>query len=107
VRAMDVTPSDLVAYVGPGIGPRRYEVGEDVRQAFVSKEPDAAAAFVSRQNGKYLADLYQLARRRLSAAGVDEVHGAGECTASDERFFSFRRNRVTGRMASLVWLEES
>jgi YfiH family protein len=106
VRAMDVTPSDLVAYIGPGIGPRRYEVGEDVRQAFVSKEPDAAAAFVSRQNGKYLADLHKLARQRLSAAGVNEVHGAGECTVSDERFFSFRRNRVTGRMASLVWLEE-
>jgi len=107
VRAMDVPASDLIAYVGPGIGPQCYEVGEDVHQAFVGKEPDAAAAFVSRQNGKYLADLHELARRRLSAAGVDEVHGAGECTASDERFFSFRRNRVTGRMASLVWLEES
>jgi len=107
VRAMDVVPSELVAYIGPGIGPRRYEVGEEVRQAFVSKEPDAAAAFVSRQNGKYLADLHRLARQRLAAAGVDEVHGAGECTVSDERFFSFRRNRVTGRMASLIWLEES
>ena len=105
VRAMDVPASDLIAYIGPGIGPQRYEVGEDVRQAFVSKAPDAAAAFVSRQNGKYLADLQWLARQRLAAAGVDEVHGASLCTVSDERFFSFRRNRVTGRMASLVWLE--
>ena len=107
VRAMDVPASDLVAYVGPGIGPQRYEVGEDVRQAFVSKEPVAAAAFVSRQNGRYLADLHKLARQRLSAAGVDEVHGASVCTVSDGRFFSFRRDRVTGRMASLVWLAES
>lgn len=105
VRAMDVPASDLIAYIGPGIGPQRYDVGEDVRQAFVGKDPDAAAAFVSRQNGKYLADLHRLARRRLSAAGVDEVHGASVCTVSDERFFSFRRDHVTGRMASLVWLE--
>lgn len=107
VRAMDVPAADLIAYVGPGIGPQCYEVGEDVHQAFVGREPDAAGAFVSRQNGKYLADLHMLARLRLSAAGVDEVHGASVCTVSDERFFSFRRNRVTGRMASLVWLEES
>jgi YfiH family protein len=105
VRAMNVPASDLIAYIGPGIGPRHYEVGEDVRQAFVGEEPDAAAAFASRQNGKYLADLARLARRRLSAAGVDEVHGGGECTVSDERFFSYRRDRVTGRMASLIWLE--
>ena len=107
VRAMDVPASNLIAYVGPGIGPQRYEVGEDVRQAFVGKEPDAAAAFVSRQNGRYLADLHKLARQRLSAAGVDEVHSASVCTVSDGRFFSFRRDGVTGRMASLVWLEES
>lgn len=107
VRAMDVPAVDLIAYIGPGIGPQRYEVGEDVRLAFVGEEPDAAAAFVSRGKGKHLADLRGLARRRLSAAGVGEVHGASVCTASDERFFSFRRDRVTGRMASLVWLEES
>jgi polyphenol oxidase len=106
VRAMDVPASDLVAYVGPGIGADRYEVGEDVRRAFVGKNPGTAAAFVSRKNGKYLADLHGLARQRLSAAGVDEVHGAGVCTMSDERFFSFRRDRITGRMASLVWLED-
>ncbi len=107
VQAMRVPPRNLIAYIGPGIGPLNYEVGEDVRQAFVGKDPGAAAAFVSRQNGKYLADLYALARQRLEAVGVAEVHGGGFCTAGDERFFSFRRDGNTGRMASLVWLEES
>ena len=107
VRAMDGSPQDLIAYIGPGIGPRSYEVGENVREAFVGKDPDVAAAFVSRQNGKYLADLYALAQRRLKAAGVAEVHGGRFCTAGDERFFSFRRDGNTGRMASLVWLEEN
>jgi hypothetical protein len=105
VRAMGVPASDLVAYIGPGIGPRRYEVGENVRQAFVRSSPEAEAAFVFRHGGKYLADLAKLARQRLSAAGIGEVHSANLCTASDERFFSFRRDRVTGRMASLIWLE--
>lgn len=105
VRAMDVSASDLVAYIGPGIGPRRYEVGENVRQAFVQKSPEAEAAFVSGQDGRYFADLAKLARQRFLAAGVGDVHGANLCTASDERFFSFRRDRVTGRMASLIWLE--
>jgi copper oxidase (laccase) domain-containing protein len=80
-------------------------VGEDVRQAFVLNSPEAGAAFVSGEDGKYLADLAKLARQRLSAAGIGEVHGTNLCTASDERFFSFRRDRVTGRMASLIWLE--
>jgi YfiH family protein len=105
VRAMGVPASDLVAYLGPGIGPRRYEVGENVRQAFVRDSPEAEAAFVPGRGGKYLADLAQLARQRLLAAGIGEAHGANLCTASDERFFSFRRDRVTGRMASLIWLE--
>lgn len=105
VRAMGVPASDLTAYLGPGIGPRRYEVGENVRQAFVRTSPEAEAGFEPVQGGKYRADLAKLARQRLSAAGVGEVHGANLCTASDERFFSFRRDRVTGRMASLIWLE--
>jgi hypothetical protein len=107
VRAMGVSRQELIAYIGPGIGPRSYEVGEDVRRAFVSEDPGAAAAFVSRENGKYRADLYALAQQRLDAAGVAEVHGGGFCTAGDGRFFSFRRDGNTGRMASLVWLEEN
>ena len=99
-------PEDLIAYLGPGIGPHRYEVGEDVRRAFVDRDGAAAASFAQARDGKYLADLYALARRRLAAAGVAEVYGGGFCTASEERFFSFRRDRTTGRMASLIWLED-
>ena len=106
VLAMDEPPRDLIAYVGPGIGARCYEVGEDVRKAFVDRDPAAARSFAPRQNGKYLVDLYGLARQRLAAAGVAEVHGGEFCTASEERFFSFRRDRTTGRMASLIWLEK-
>ncbi|MGB5081132.1 MAG: peptidoglycan editing factor PgeF [Burkholderiales bacterium] len=106
VRRMGVPAQDLVAYIGPGIGPLRYEVGDDVRAAFVGADADAARAFAPLRDGKYLADLCELARRRLERAGVTEIHGGGFCTASEERFFSYRRDRITGRMASLVWLEK-
>ena len=107
VQAMQLPPQDLIAYIGPGIGARRYEVGEDVRKAFVGRDPAAASSFEPRQNGTYFADLRDLARRRLAAAGVAEVYGGEFCTASEGRFFSFRRDRTTGRMASLIWLEDS
>jgi len=107
VRAMGVPSRDIIAYIGPGIGARRYEVGEDVRKAFVGRDPAAASSFEPRQNGTYFADLRDLARRRLAAAGVAEVYGGEFCTASEGRFFSFRRDRTTGRMASLIWLEDS
>ena len=106
VRAMTPRPADLIAYIGPGIGLRRYEVGEDVRSAFVDEDAGAASAFAPHRDRKYLADLDALARRRLAAAGVGRVYGGGFCTASEERFFSFRRDRTTGRMASLIWLED-
>jgi hypothetical protein len=105
VRALGASPGELIAYLGPGIGARRYEVGEEVRRAFVDRDPDAARSFSPVRDGKFFADLYALARRRLAAAGVSEVYGGGFCTASDARFFSFRRDRTTGRMASLIWLE--
>ncbi|HXZ53991.1 MAG TPA: peptidoglycan editing factor PgeF [Burkholderiales bacterium] len=107
VRAMSAPPGDLIAYIGPGIGARRYEVGEEVREAFVANDPAAAAAFAPSREGRYLADLYALARGRLTAAGVGATYGGGYCTASEERFFSFRRDRPTGRMASLIWIEDS
>jgi YfiH family protein len=107
VQAMGVAPRDLIAYIGPGIGAHRYEVGEDVHKAFVEPDPAAARSFAPRQDGKYLVDLYGLARQRLAAAGVAEVYGGEFCTASEARFFSFRRDRTTGRMASLIWLEDS
>ncbi len=106
VQAMGVPPRNLIAYLGPGIGARRYEVGENVRRTFVDTDPAAAGSFVPRQNGRYLVDLYGLARQRLAAAGVAAVYGGEFCTASEGRFFSFRRDRTTGRMASLIWLEE-
>jgi YfiH family protein len=106
VQAMGVPPRDLIAYIGPGIGARRYEVGENVHQAFVDTDPAAARSFAPRQSGKYLVDLYGLARQRLAAAGVAEVYGGEFCTASEGRFFSFRRDQTTGRMASLIWLED-
>jgi len=106
VHAMGVPPRDLIAYIGPGIGARRYEVGEDVRRAFVDRDPAAATSFAPRQNGKYFVDLYELVRRRLAAAGIAEVYGGEFCTATEERFFSFRRDQTTGRMASVIWLEE-
>jgi YfiH family protein len=107
VRAMGVPSRDIIAYIGPGIGAHRYEVGEDVRKTFVGRDAAAANSFAPRPNGTYFADLYDLARLRLAAAGVAEVYGGEFCTASEGRFFSFRRDRTTGRMASLIWLEDS
>src|SRR5258706_2706622 len=85
---MGVPAQDLIACVGPGIGARRYEVGEDVHKAFVERNPAAATSFASRQGGKYLVDLYGLARQRLAAAGVAGVYCGGVWPASHKRFFS-------------------
>lgn len=99
-------PEQMMAWLGPAIGARRFEVGAEVRETFVATHPQAAEAFVpGAAPGKFLADIYALARIRLAAAGVTAVYGAGMCTVEDERFFSYRRASVTGRFASLVWLE--
>lgn len=97
-------PARIVAWLGPAIGPDQFEVGPEVREAFIRHDIMAASAF--RPHGdKFLADIYQLARFRLQAAGVAQVFGGGLCTVSDPlRFFSYRRDGVTGRMASLIWL---
>jgi polyphenol oxidase len=94
----------LMAWLGPAIGPAAFQVGEEVRGAFVEQDPEATVAF--RPDGdRWLADLYTLARRRLAACGVTAVYGGGFCTFSDSaRFFSYRRDVRTGRMASLVWI---
>lgn len=106
VAAMGVPGEQVLAYLGPAIGPRAFEVGPEVRAAFMALDASAAAAFAPHANGKYLADLYLLARQRLGFAGVTQVHGGGECTYSDaERFFSYRRDGATGRMAALVWID--
>jgi purine-nucleoside/S-methyl-5'-thioadenosine phosphorylase / adenosine deaminase len=105
VAAMRVPAHTVLAWLGPAIGAKAYEVGDDVRAAFVTGDPGASAAFSPRGGGKFLADLAQLARRRLAACGVESVYGDSPCTASDRRFFSFRRDRITGRMAGLIWME--
>lgn len=105
VLAMAVSPADLVAWLGPAIGPAAFEVGAEVRDAFVAQDAGAASAFVDHRPGKWLADLFTLARRRLHAIGVNEIHGGGLCTVADPaRFYSHRRDRITGRMAALIWL---
>lgn len=107
VLAMAAPPADLIAWLGPAIGPTAFEVGADVRDAFIEPDAGADAAFVAHRPGKWLADLFALTRRRLHAAGVDSVHGGGLCTVSDpERFFSHRRDKVSGRMAALIWLSQ-
>jgi len=107
VRAMDIAPARLVAYLGPAIGPDAFEVGADVYDAFVGRDPAAAAAFRRHREGKWLADLFILARQRLSGCGVTRIHGGNVCTLSDpQRFYSHRRDRTTGRMAALIWLAE-
>lgn len=105
LRSMGTT--DVMAWMGPAIGPQAYEVGADVRRAFIQQSAQAAKAFTPSQVAdKWRCDLYMLARQRLEAAGVKAVYGGGFCTFMDqERFFSFRRDGQTGRMATLVWLE--
>lgn len=106
VRAMAVAPEDLLVWLGPAIGPHAFEVGGEVRETFMRLAPEAASAFLDLGGNKWLADIYLLARQHLARAGVTEVHGGEYCTYTDAaRFYSYRRDGVTGRMASLVWLQ--
>ncbi|MDE0372942.1 MAG: peptidoglycan editing factor PgeF [Rhodospirillales bacterium] len=106
VRCMDVDPGRLLAWIGPGIGPAAYEVGNDVLERFTASDPDAARCFTSNSNGRWQADLYGLARRRLRAAGVPAVHGGSWCAHTESnRFFSHRREAPCGRMATVIWLD--
>lgn len=105
VAAMACSPGDVLAWLGPAIGPVCFEVGDEVRAAFCASDPAARAGFQAAAPGKWLADIGLLARQRLQAAGVTAIYGGNDCTVSDgSRFFSYRRDGVTGRMASLVWL---
>jgi YfiH family protein len=104
VAAMRCNAADILAWLGPCIGRAAYEVGDDVRDAFVVRDADAASAFERGRPGKWQANLEALARRSLAQAGVVGVTSAGLCTASDPaRFFSFRRDGATGRMAAFIW----
>ena len=116
LATMRVPPGDVMAWLGAAIGPNAFEVGEEVRTAFVQSHPEAIHAFVpiaprsplnaSTATNKWLADLYALARIRLKGCGVTAVYGGDLCTYTDAtRFYSYRRDGRTGRMASLIWLE--
>jgi YfiH family protein len=105
IRALETPPAQLIAWLGPAIGPRHFEVGEEVRRAFVGADAGAATAFVRNERGRWQCDLPALARRRLDALGVTAVGGGVWCTHSDrERFFSYRRDGRCGRMAAFIWL---
>lgn len=107
IAAMRVPPPELLVFLGPAIGPTRYEVGDDVRDVFVNEDESTLTAFLpSSINGKWFANLYELAQLRLRRLGVDDIYGGDCCTFTDaERFFSYRRDGQTGRMAALIWLD--
>lgn len=106
IEALAVAPRELLAWMGPTIGPDAFEVGPEVREAFVAADARAAEAFVPGKPGKYMADLYRLARLRLERAGVHEVTGGGFCTYHQpQRFFSYRRAPKSGRMGTFIWIE--
>lgn len=105
VRALATPGAELLAWLGPAIGPDSYEVGDDVRRVFLDDDPGAAEGFRPASAGRWYADLYALARRRLRQQGVCAVYGGDRCTRREgDRFYSFRRDGATGRMASLIWL---
>lgn len=97
-------PSELIAYLGPTIGPTAFEVGAEVRDAFMARDPNAESCFIARGD-KYLADIIGLAKLRLTKLGVSQVYSADICTVSNMDYFSYRRDKITGRMASLIWLK--
>ncbi len=106
VARMDTPSTELLAWLGPAIGPAAFEVGEEVRAAFLELDADNAGCFRLSPAGRWLADLYELARRQLRRLGVAAIYGGEFCTFSEpERFFSYRRENRTGRMATLIWLD--
>jgi YfiH family protein len=106
IAALGGSPGELLAWLGPAIGPSAFEVGGEVRDAFLARSAAHAGAFASGAPGKFQADIYALARQALLAAGVGAVYGGGACTfRQQDEFFSYRRAARTGRMATLAWLE--
>ena len=106
--SLNVEPCDILVWLGPAIGPRAFEVGGEVRDVFIKDMPHAGTAFVPSINaGRFMADIYALARLRLARCGITAVYGGGFCTVTDPRFYSYRRSPRTGRFASLVWIESS
>lgn len=107
VKAMQVSSASVIAWLGPAIGPQSFEVGVDVRNAFLQKDFETEIAFTSVANSdKYLANIYDLARMRLNKLGISQIFGGNYCTVIDETlFFSYRRDGTTGRMGTFIWLE--
>jgi YfiH family protein len=106
VAAMRTPSGRLIAWLGPAAGPQAYEIGAEVRDAFLRHDPRADAAFAATRAGHWRVDLYTLARQRLAALGIDAVHGGGLCTISDpQRFHSHRRDGRSGRMATVAWMQ--
>jgi YfiH family protein len=106
VQALEVPAQRLLAWFGPAIGPGHFEVGPEVREQLMRDDPDATVAFELNARGRFMADLYALARRRLQRLGVERIYGGGECTyAQPDKYFSHRRDGETGRQATLIWLE--
>jgi YfiH family protein len=107
IKHMKTEPRDLLAWIGPAIGRDAFEVGEEVREAFLQRDTQSATAFTPNARGRWQADLVELARQRLRAAGITDIYGGQWCTYSDpELFFSHRRDgheQPTGRMATLIW----
>ena len=105
IAAMDVPAGRILAWLGPAIGPADYEVGDEVRAAFLQRDARAASTFTPSRPGHWRFDLYALARQRLASSGVARVSGGGFSTAADaSRFFSYRRDQTTERMAAVIWL---
>jgi YfiH family protein len=106
VQALGVPPARLIAWLGPAIGPQHFEVGAEVREALLKGDSGAESAFTANARGRFMADLGALAQRRLVALGVGRIYGGGRCTYADaDRYFSHRRDGMTGRQATLIWLE--
>lgn len=105
VEALDVSPDDLLAWLGPAIEQDAFEVGDEVREQFIARHAAAADAFIANPRARWQADLYALARIELASLGVRRVYGGGHrCFADSARFFSYRREKQTGRMATLIWV---
>ena len=102
-------PSDeIIAWLGPAIGRTAFQVGGEVVQQFIAQDPQAESAFIADPNtpGKYLGDLYQIAKQRLNQLGINQISGGEHCTYTEkDKFFSYRRDGKTGRMASFIWFE--
>lgn len=106
VASLNEAPHRILVWLGPAIGPQAFEVGEEVRDAFINEQPASVDAFHANRAGHFLADIYQLARLRLKALGIEAVYGGEYCTFTDaHQFYSYRRDAKTGRQASLIWFE--